>query len=415
MRSWYSRYEQWVLKSILFRHPEDKEFLPRAAAVFLMNLMGFTFSLVFFFAFIVQGEREAAMEFAPQAAWGILMQLAFAFGLIRSRLFLHLFILTVVISQSALMYTDGGIESPYFPWIVVPPIVGYLLIGIRGFAFWSLYTFGFFIFLVIYSPPEPDTSVPFADKALLSYFALFNAQIITMGFTLRTRKQLDEMQTTLSKEMAERQHYRQEFERGIQEEREHVSRWLNKFVGPLLEEARYSQKPLLENLPPSEQRQLEGELEGIQLELDKILLDLGQDRSRDNSLKGAIVQLAQELESGLGLEVVLNVPLAANIELDSSNIHIFRIIQEAIRNISKHAQARKVWLDIEVHGQHIKRMWIIDDGIGFEGSALLRNSRVGMGLQNMEDRAALLNGIMRINSQPGKGTTLEFTFTPGSF
>ena len=241
MRSWYSRYEQWVLKSILFRHPRDKELLPRAAAVFLMNLMGVTFSLVFFLVFLLQGESEAAMEFAPQAAWGMLIQLAFVFGIIRSRLFLHLFILTVVVSQSALMYTDGGLGSPYLPWIVLPPVVAYLLIGIRGFAFWCLYTVGFFTFLIFYSPTEPDTSIPFSDKALLSYFALFNAQIITMGFTLRSRKQLDQIETALSKELAERQLYREEFERGIQEERAHVSRWLNKFVGPLLEDARESQ------------------------------------------------------------------------------------------------------------------------------------------------------------------------------
>gem|GEM_PF-5942940 len=404
-----------MLKSILFRHPQDKPLLPKAAAVFLMNLMGITFSIVFFSMFSLQGDVDSAMEFVPQSAWGIFIQLAFVFGLIRSRLFLHLFILTVAVSQSAMMYSDGGLGSPYLPWIVMPPIVSYLLVGIRGFALWSLYSVGFFLFLLFASIPEPESSVSFGDKALFSYFALFSAQLITMGFTLRTRRQLDQIQTALSQNLAEGQVFRQEIETGIQEEREHVSRWLNKFVSPLLEEARHSQKPLFSKLNISERHQLEGDLEGIKMELNKILMDLERDRSIEYGLYGAIAQLAEELENGLDLKVDLNVPIAANIQLDSSNIHFFRIIQEAFRNISKHARARKVRLNIEVQGDYIRRMWIIDDGVGFPGVAQMRNRRVGMGLQNMEDRAALLNGTMQVDSHPGKGTTLEFTFSSGSF
>ena len=85
---------------------------------------------------------------------------------------------------------------------------------------------------------------------------------------------------------------------------------------------------------------------------------------------------------------------------------IFRIIQEAFNNIIKHAQAVKASLLMNYNEIELT-IAIHDDGKGFdiELSALNRQA----GLKNMETRTKMLDGQMNISSQPGQGTTLNFT------
>ena len=85
---------------------------------------------------------------------------------------------------------------------------------------------------------------------------------------------------------------------------------------------------------------------------------------------------------------------------------IFRIIQEAFNNIIKHARAREVRLRLN-YMPEILEIEIRDNGRGFDRS-LCSNSKQA-GLKNMETRVKILKGEMKIISQPGKGTTLQFT------
>lgn len=84
---------------------------------------------------------------------------------------------------------------------------------------------------------------------------------------------------------------------------------------------------------------------------------------------------------------------------------LFRIAQEAINNIEKHAQAKRVAIDLEFQTDRVS-MSIQDDGRGFDvDQALPSEGRTrGLGLLGMRERAALLGGSLRINSQPGHGT-----------
>jgi PAS domain S-box-containing protein len=89
--------------------------------------------------------------------------------------------------------------------------------------------------------------------------------------------------------------------------------------------------------------------------------------------------------------------------------HLFRIAQESISNILKHAQARsaKVALERDVHDV---RLWISDDGRGFAvepGQSGLPAG--GLGLSSMAERVEMLGGTLRIESQPGQGTRIEVT------
>jgi anti-sigma regulatory factor (Ser/Thr protein kinase) len=89
-----------------------------------------------------------------------------------------------------------------------------------------------------------------------------------------------------------------------------------------------------------------------------------------------------------------------------AQIIIFRIFQESLTNIAKHAQARKVYLAIrESDGNVI--LEVEDDGRGFEVAEALNGrptTEKGLGLAALNERAKMLGGSLKINSQKGRGT-----------
>lgn len=89
-------------------------------------------------------------------------------------------------------------------------------------------------------------------------------------------------------------------------------------------------------------------------------------------------------------------------------VAIFRIIQEALNNIKKHAGASFVLIKLELAKSRIN-VSVKDNGCGFTPDALLpRPDGSGFGLRGIKERLQLLNGGIKIHSAPGKGTELSF-------
>jgi len=97
---------------------------------------------------------------------------------------------------------------------------------------------------------------------------------------------------------------------------------------------------------------------------------------------------------------------------DKTVFRLFRIIQEAVINISKHAMASNVTVSLLFNGQEVK-VNITDDGVGFDVQTVLRDAdsgvRSGFGLIGLKERAALLEGTVDIRSMPGEGTEITIT------
>lgn len=92
---------------------------------------------------------------------------------------------------------------------------------------------------------------------------------------------------------------------------------------------------------------------------------------------------------------------------EQQQIQVYRIVQEALTNVAKHAEASRV--NIVISGQEIITIIISDDGKGFDGTKV----RIGIGLSNIRDRATLLRGELSVSSKRGKGTTLQIEFPRG--
>jgi two-component system, sensor histidine kinase PdtaS len=89
----------------------------------------------------------------------------------------------------------------------------------------------------------------------------------------------------------------------------------------------------------------------------------------------------------------------------------FRITQEALTNVVRHAQARRMWVELRQRGAEL-HLKIRDDGIGFEVDVVWRRraSDGGLGLQGMQERALILGGRIEIKSAPTRGTEVHVWF-----
>jgi signal transduction histidine kinase len=92
----------------------------------------------------------------------------------------------------------------------------------------------------------------------------------------------------------------------------------------------------------------------------------------------------------------------------------FRIAQEAVNNVIRHADARKLVLTL-AFGAAGLRLRVADDGCGFDPVRVNRLSPShGLGMLGMRERAEIAGGRLKIKSAPGKGTVVEATFKPVS-
>jgi two-component system sensor histidine kinase DegS len=88
---------------------------------------------------------------------------------------------------------------------------------------------------------------------------------------------------------------------------------------------------------------------------------------------------------------------------------LLRIIQEALANVRKHANARTAWIVFSRPRDDRLTMVVGDDGDGFDPEALPRISPKSFGLASMRERVESLGGELRLESQPGRGTRVSVT------
>ena len=88
----------------------------------------------------------------------------------------------------------------------------------------------------------------------------------------------------------------------------------------------------------------------------------------------------------------------------------FRIVQEVLHNIIKHAKAKSIYVEI-LFGLEVFTLKITDDGVGFDSSQLEVNNNIGsgLGIRNMRSRASMINTDFKLMSNVEKGTTVILT------
>jgi two-component system nitrate/nitrite sensor histidine kinase NarX len=128
-------------------------------------------------------------------------------------------------------------------------------------------------------------------------------------------------------------------------------------------------------------------------------------------LAAALEDTVQEFERRSGIEISLRNRLVG-VELASNEeIHVLQIIREALSNVEHHAKARQAEISLEHVGDKRVRVRVEDDGVGI---AQLESGLHHYGLVIMRDRAAGLNGDLRVGRRDVGGTRVELEFRPAT-
>ena len=119
-------------------------------------------------------------------------------------------------------------------------------------------------------------------------------------------------------------------------------------------------------------------------------------------LKFMIENVRQQIMATSNLKINVEYKLTKKIQDEELKVNIYRILQEQMTNILKHAQATTV--NIKVSGKNDNIVIVTkDDGIGFD----MGRKRMGIGISNMQSRIKLYNGQVAITSEPNKGCNIE--------
>lgn len=107
-----------------------------------------------------------------------------------------------------------------------------------------------------------------------------------------------------------------------------------------------------------------------------------------------------------GLSIEVDAEPLSGLLPPERELALYRILQEAISNVARHAQATKAWVRLRREGDRVVAR-VEDDGKGFPASEVMAGSSHGLGLFGIKERAAYAGGSVDIDSRPGAGTRVR--------
>jgi two-component system CheB/CheR fusion protein len=146
----------------------------------------------------------------------------------------------------------------------------------------------------------------------------------------------------------------------------------------------------------------------IDAEVDFLAWELRPAALDDLGLSAALPRFLKEWSAHYGIAADFQttgaVPARLSAEAETT---LYRVAQEALNNVVKHAHATRVDVVLEANGQEIALV-IEDNGVGFDPAAAEKADQpaTGIGLIGMRERAALIGGTLQVESAPGRGTTI---------
>jgi signal transduction histidine kinase len=196
-----------------------------------------------------------------------------------------------------------------------------------------------------------------------------------------------------------------------EEERRHLARELHDEIGQTLTAAKINTDMLRAAVPPDLAARLNENatiLDRLLQQTRQISLDLRPPHLDDLGLAPALRWYVHQQAERAGLEAKFSAdPLADDVP---SHIQVacFRLAQEAITNVVRHARAKTLSVELR-QADSALRLRVRDDGGGFDVALAEARAEGGasLGLLGMKERAAFVRGTTRIISYPGKGTTVE--------
>ena len=233
----------------------------------------------------------------------------------------------------------------------------------------------------------------------------FVLALLTISYTLRLERELERRLEENATARADLQELSARLLRAQENERRSLARELHDEVGQTLSailmeadnaECADGDREIREHLAAVKRlaEKTMNEVRDLALLLRPSMLD-------DFGLVPALKWHAREMSKRTGLNVVVDADDDADDLPDDHKTCIYRLVQEAVNNSARHANARTVEVAVKHEGQHV-RFTVRDDGSGFD-TRFVR----GLGMLGMEERVRRLGGEWKIDSQLGRGTLIS--------
>ena len=145
------------------------------------------------------------------------------------------------------------------------------------------------------------------------------------------------------------------------------------------------------------------------VDLRNLSHSLDADYIRNNGWTGLVIKLMNSLQQTSKYTTDLQIDDGLPALGTEKPIILFRMIQEVVNNIIKHAEANTILLTAKKHNDRLV-ITIKDNGKGFSKNA----GSGGAGLQNLQNRAKMINAELTITSQPAMGTLVTISIRPES-
>lgn len=301
-------------------------------------------------------------------------------------------------------------------------------------ALWAAITFGWYgLFGQIFVKATPlfpsniINQVAFQDlfgfpvqlfRAAMAIAAAVFVIRFLRAFQVETDRKIAELQAAQLEESQQREAMRAELFRRVvaaqEAERQRIARDLHDETGQSLTAIGMGLRGLAGRLGTRNKEgiktlhQLETLTTDSLKELERLISDLRPSHLDDLGLSAALRWYAGRVQEHTSIGIRVDITGEEKDLDDAVKITIFRIIQESINNIIKHAQASHVNIHLCFEEKNV-RIDVWDNGIGFDLDQAKqdRANRPSLGLAGMQERAALLGGIVSIQSRPGYGTEVE--------
>ncbi|MFT3681178.1 MAG: sensor histidine kinase [Ferruginibacter sp.] len=248
--------------------------------------------------------------------------------------------------------------------------------------------------------------IAFAIVAVTIVFLLLSSSVVIYALIYQKRKKQHGAEMTTLKYIYNQELLQTQIE--IQEQTfKNISQEIHDNIGQVLSLVKLN----LNTLPEINNNTLEKRLADTKQLVSKAITDLRNlsqslhgDKIAETGLEQAITNELKLLENTGKYQTGLKIS-GTPFTLDpKKQMIIFRIVQEALNNCVKHAEAKKIDVLIEYQEQ-LFTLSVKDDGRGFN-STLLTPEQTGIGLKNMHNRAGLIGGGLQLEASPGSGTSI---------
>lgn len=198
-----------------------------------------------------------------------------------------------------------------------------------------------------------------------------------------------------------------------EEERRRVSRELHDGINQLLVSVKYRLETAMTHIPAADSTAHESLQKGGEVlnraiqDVRRISHDLRPSVLDDLGLLAALNQLLDDFRERSGIDMDLAIQPPRGDISEALATTLYRIVQEALSNIEKHARATRLTLTLEEDAEGLF-LCISDNGVGFVKRAAY--TRRGIGLRNMHERVEFLGGEFEVSSRPGHGTRIMASF-----